>query len=204
MKKSKLMLIANFQIKPLVTNLANGCVSADYVLVYGNAVWPMLPILSTPDTCHANTGTATLIIPPGTPPHSILWSTGDTTASIVNLPAGEYQLVFNIGSCNSTYTVTVDSVACTATHEAEGDLSLQFLPNPNDGHFTVQLELPKSVQLHLDLLDVLGQVVTVIQPNSLLAQGKHVFQVDADLPGGVYFLRVKSGVKSRVVKMVVR
>lgn len=63
-------------------------------------------IIPTHVTCYGLlNGSANLIVAGGTPPYQYLWSTGDTTEDIANLPTG-------------TYSVTItDSHLCTASAE---------------------------------------------------------------------------------------
>ena len=59
----------------------------------------------------------------GTPPITYVWSTGDTTSSLSNLPAGEYSVTANDGNgCTGSLTVTISQppvllAGVTVTHE---------------------------------------------------------------------------------------
>jgi hypothetical protein len=87
---------------------ANGCArEGDFSII---ELWPILPNVSKTDvTCFGfGDGTATLDPVMGTPPFTVLWSTGETTRTITNLQPGPYR-----------YTVT-DANNCTA----EGGFSI--------------------------------------------------------------------------------
>jgi len=62
----------------------------------------------------ASTGSITLVVTGGTPPHSIVWNTGATGPSITNLSAGTYVATISYGSggCTivDTFVVTEPSV----------------------------------------------------------------------------------------------
>lgn len=59
-------------------------------------------------TCGANNGTANVIVTQGTPPYTYLWSTGATTASIVNLGPGTYSVtVFDVNNCPATGSAVI-------------------------------------------------------------------------------------------------
>ncbi|MEM7656273.1 MAG: T9SS type A sorting domain-containing protein [Bacteroidota bacterium] len=71
---------------------------------------------STPANCAANDGTATVTVTAGTPPYTILWSTGDTTATIDSLVASFYTVnVMDSNGCEFFGSVTVGSLGQGAT-----------------------------------------------------------------------------------------
>lgn len=84
-------------------------------------------ISSTNETSNgANDGTATTDPQNGVAPYSFVWSTGDTTQSLQNLPPGMYAVtvsdanncmveasaIVNNGDCNITSTVEIQNVSC--------------------------------------------------------------------------------------------
>jgi PKD repeat protein len=63
-----------------------------------------ISLTATQDSCGLNVGTASVLPSGGLPPYRVLWSTGDTSTTISNLPGGIF------------YTVTVsDSGGCSLT-----------------------------------------------------------------------------------------
>ncbi|MCC6410534.1 MAG: hypothetical protein IT270_02670, partial [Saprospiraceae bacterium] len=146
---------------------SNGC-SADTLLnVANNASTFSLSALATPLTnCTQNNGAVNLTVTPaGT--YTIVWSGGQTTEDISNLPAGNYTVsVTETGDCTATATYTVDDQLdypqATATVTAEwcalsngaidltpqggttpytfqwtGNVSTEDLPNAAAGDYTV-------------------------------------------------------------------
>jgi gliding motility-associated-like protein len=67
-----------------------------------------LGIASTPSLCNDSTGTAFVTITGGTGPFTIDWSNGDTTANIIGLPPGPYQVVVtDSAGCPDSLTTVV-------------------------------------------------------------------------------------------------
>lgn len=63
---------------------------------------------SSPTTGNNDNGTATITVNSGSAPYTYLWSNGETTATIENLPAGVYQVtVTNAVGCTGVGTATV-------------------------------------------------------------------------------------------------
>jgi hypothetical protein len=70
--------------------------------------------------------------------------------------------------------------------------SLTVHPNPTAGRATVTLALPQAAEVRAAVYDVLGREVAVLHEGSLAA-GSHRLTFDnADLPSGVYVVRVES------------
>jgi len=85
------------------------CGDWDTIIVRVNES-PTIEITKTDETCIGyNNGTATVIITGGTPPYSILWSTGETTETIKNLSPGVYTVtVIDANGCHVTEEVIID------------------------------------------------------------------------------------------------
>ncbi|HNB81815.1 MAG TPA: SprB repeat-containing protein, partial [Chitinophagaceae bacterium] len=87
---------------------ANGC--SNYAII--NLLYDSLPVLQvqmTKPQCHDSSGMILVNTSGGTSPYHYLWNTGDTTASISNLPAGQYIVtVTDVHGCstNSLYFLT--------------------------------------------------------------------------------------------------
>ena len=99
---------------------ANGCtttLSADLIIVQVNQ--PIANAIATSVTlCNGDsTGSIDLTITDGQAPFTYIWSNGETTQDLINLPAGVYSVtVIDVNSCSTTTTATVtEPLALVAT-----------------------------------------------------------------------------------------
>jgi len=99
-----------------VVDTTNGCSATDSVIVLqDNDLTPNFVNVSDVLCAGSATGAAAVDPQGGLPPYAITWSTGDTTAGIDSLSAGQYTVtVSDDGNCQSTASVTIaqpDSLA---------------------------------------------------------------------------------------------
>ena len=118
-----------------------------------------------------------------------------TSADLKNVAAGTYILtVTDANGCVGTYTVIIKSVV--GTEDVEANIYLQVSPNPNDGHFDLQLK--QTTEATLRVLNIEGQVVhnqTLVSSNSLDLSA---------LPQGMYFLHLNVGAKMIVKRVMIQ
>jgi fibronectin type 3 domain-containing protein len=116
----------------------------------------------------------------------------------------QYQLrqIDNDGtvSCKSTNVVTV-------TYDNVGDLTLYpNMPNPFTALTNISFYLPNSAKAKLEIVDILGNTIKVLN-NSTLDAGKHDFRWDSkdefgnDVSNGTYLYRLIVGDQIRTSKM---
>ena len=85
-----------------------------------------------------------------------------------------------------------------------GGAGLSVQPNPASGQALVAFQLERSERIALDLLDVTGRVVRMIERTEL-APGTHSNALDVnDLLPGVYFVRLQGEARQEVVRLVVQ
>ena len=90
---------------------ANGCSTSLNTTI----TEPPVLALSTstlPATCGASNGSASVNASGGTPPYTYLWSPGgNTTAALVNIPAGNYSVrVTDAHGCNETVSIALSNI----------------------------------------------------------------------------------------------
>jgi len=70
---------------------------------------------------------------------------------------------------------------------------LQNYPNPFNPATTIRFELAQSQEISLEIFNMLGQKVAVLNENEMLSAGRHSILFDAShLSSGTYIYRLKS------------
>lgn len=90
------------------SDASNVCTASNSIIIAGGT-GITISASSTNTTCGNNNGTALVTVTSGLA-NSFVWSTGDTTASIMNLAAGNYSVTASGGgNCSATTSVTINS-----------------------------------------------------------------------------------------------
>lgn len=77
-------------------------------------------------------------------------------------------------------------------------------PNPFSGKTNIELQLKKNAYVQIEVVNISGSVVTVLQSGDLY-EGTHKFVFDASgLPTGLYFGKVKIGNDAQTLKMITK
>ena len=80
--------------------------------------------------------------------------------------------------------------------------NVKVYPNPVQSNSTIEVELTQNINLELTIYNQMGQIVETIY-NGQMEKGNHTFQMTTEkLPIGLYTLRVQSGDKSEVIKII--
>jgi gliding motility-associated-like protein len=87
----------------------NGCMAMTTVVIGEPTGVTALLTTTNPTTCfNGNDGSAGVVAQGGTAPYSYLWSSGETTATAVNLTAGaDIVTVTDVNGCNTTVSYTI-------------------------------------------------------------------------------------------------
>ncbi len=123
---------------------------------------PTLSTSGTSSICTGNSGTLT-----ASGASSYTWNPGGLTlTSIVVNPTSTtiYTVTGANGNCKSTTTKTLTVNLCTGIASTNVlDQSLEIIPNPNNGHFTVKTILTESFDL--SIYNSIGQLIKFIPQN---------------------------------------
>lgn len=85
-----------------------------------------------------------------------------------------------------------------------GFIRYRIYPNPNDGHFEIDIELERNQQYTIILTNVMGQTIYERTFSATNNQFRHPISVLNEHPSGSYVLRISSGtalVRQRIIKL---
>ncbi len=131
-------------------------------------------------------GSATVNVGLGNPPYKYLWSNGATTKTVTGLPVGPVTVtVTDALGCTDELLINVGT---TAAQQIEGLTALSLRPNPTSGTATLFLSFDRAVDLHVEIINLMGQ--RIWEAGSSYAAD---FSETVDLnnyPDGVYLVRL--------------
>lgn len=132
------------------------------------------------------------------------WNTGATTADLLGLVAGTYDVTVTdiITGCQQVLTGIVVPYQLPNSIDQIEDLSnLEVYPNPTTGKVWVNLNLSKTTTVQLSVMSITGQAVQQFEPSEQLQQ---TYEVDfSNYPAGVYLARFIIGDEVKTVKVIV-
>lgn len=169
-----------------VTN-ENNCSDSDTV----NITFAPLPQVDLGvDTviCHDQSYT----LDAGNPGDTYLWSTGETTQTIV-VNAADYAygtetfsvIVTNPFACEAGDELSIEIKDCTGIDEFAQSVNMSLFPNPTNGTFMLELETADKLQLSIKVVSVTG--LLVYEKPDVEINGQYSQQLDlTGLSSGVY------------------
>ncbi|MCH8905053.1 MAG: SBBP repeat-containing protein, partial [Bacteroidetes bacterium] len=128
-----------------------------------------------------------------------VWSTGDVSECTWAKADGWYYMTYtNADSCKGKDSI---NVMFTSNIDPNVYNKLTVYPNPNDGHFNVELTLIEDAEVKMSLRNLLGIEVLHIEQH---ASRKFDYQINiTDLSPGIYLLQMKAGEQIWTEKIVV-
>jgi hypothetical protein len=187
-----------------VTN-DNDCSARDTIVLNFAAV-PVVELGNDTTICN----NAVLTLDAGNPDAAYLWSTGETTQTII-INADEYEYgthtfsvdVTSTAGCESSDEINVEIKDCTSIDENEQTVKLTVFPNPSNGVFSLQLNTLNTQTVTIRVTDLTGK--TVYRSEEIKVSGTYSQRIDlTQLSGGVYnvFVIGDNGVAEK--KVVIR
>lgn len=166
---------------------ANGC---DSIRILQLTVLPLPAATADIKPDHgASDGAIELVSLTGAPPFQLAWSTGDTTASLSGLPAGDYFLTLTDATgCSTVLIFTVPMSVGTAV-PGDQRLRLGATPNPQRAGQPIQicLQAPGNGLYSVSVFTATGRLLHrfAMEHNG----GQTVFPLDFPV-AGVYLVQV--------------
>ncbi|MCB0571806.1 MAG: T9SS type A sorting domain-containing protein [Phaeodactylibacter sp.] len=147
---------------------------------------PILIDISLTPPSPPGPGLATASVSGGIPGYTLLWNTGDTTATIVVEEGSAYFLTATDASgCQATAEIYV-----TSTFETALVQSARLYPNPASHRLWLELQLSEPLDIELSVASLLGQPLIRQQYTRLQSER---LEIDIEtLPAGVYWLLLHS------------
>ena len=142
--------------------------------------------------------------------NSYLWSTGDTTKTIVihgkTLGTGvhDFSVMVSYLGCGAGDTISIGVDPCTGIEENNASMKLRIYPNPTQGSFTINMLDVNSSSYTYQVYDVLG---AVIQSGELqtIANTDVNYKFDLNLQSkGVYYIHLYNKNYFKIIKLIVQ
>lgn len=180
----------------------NNCNASDTITI-DFATSPVVELGSDTTICH-NTS---ITLDAGNPGASYMWSTGETTKTIVidaaDFDYGDYDFsvqVTNESGCENSGDITVEIRDCTSIDENQQLINMQVFPNPNKGVFTIHMNAKSAQPISIRIIDLTGKTVYEALDVNILST--HTMDIDlSDLANGVYniFVIGENGITDKKV-----
>ena len=166
---------------------SNGCAYAETFEVI-NACMGYAATAEITDDMNNSTGAIDVTVSGGTSPFTFLWSNGEETEDISNLPSGDYTLeITDAIGCVFTDSYFVDNLV--DVEDIDGLTTLTLSPNPNAGFFEIALEMERNVAVQLSVFNAIGQEIYRVSEQSFT---NHTYQIDLSKEAkGTYWVRLE-------------
>lgn len=129
------------------------------------------------------------------------WYVPGRTAPVLILH--KTQIILNGGNPQSSFDVWYADDNAVAI-DAGMNESMVVAPNPTTGNTKLQLSLAQAEELNIEVLNVVGERVSLLQPG-MTSAGAHSFELQTEgLAKGIYFVRVNRQGNSNVTKLVIQ
>ena len=185
---------------PAIATIQQGNPISVKVLSYGNGCTTCTP------------GTAYLEVSGGTHPYTIGWYTypansliasGDTAYNLLSGVTYLYTIT-DSNKCNASDTISLNLIN-TGIDQVGGNANgftsnIEVYPNPSQGNFTLNLNLPQAQDLQISIINTMGQKVFVDEQHQINNYNKQ-FNLNG-LATGVYTLQVMTEGETLVRRIV--
>jgi PKD repeat protein len=151
---------------------------------------------------------ATVLLDAGNPGASYLWSTGETTQTIVadstgiGIGTGIFSVMVTKDGCEGSDEILITFDVCAGTAISSGNFSARIYPNPNNGTFRLELSSPKPGPVRLKIMTPAG--ILLMDKKETMSSEKYIHTFDCTAwSSGVYYLKIESEAGSVTKKIVI-
>ena len=125
---------------------------------------------------------------------------GDSTFST----SGSYTYTFMaMNGCDSMVQLDLFVDETDGVYDFSNNINLQYFPNPFSKNFTIQFDLPASTPVSIEVFDVRGVRIDVLQSYKTLESGSYIYTFsNSHLPQGVYLIRFRMSDKNLAFRMI--
>ncbi|MBE0639072.1 MAG: T9SS type A sorting domain-containing protein [Bacteroidales bacterium] len=150
-----------------------------------------------------------VLLDAGNPGATYLWSTGETTQTIVvdttgvGIGVADFWVQVTDGNgCENSDNISIEFKDCTGISDVSDKWSFNIYPNPNSGLFEVQLQTIRKQQVSISVNDTFGK--KVFSNDQVTVSGISAVSVDLrHLSDGVYLLRINGEGINVVQKFII-
>jgi hypothetical protein len=150
-----------------------------------------------------------ILLDAGTPDATYLWSTGETTQTImadttgIGIGLAEFWvIVTDQFGCSNSDSISIEFKDCTGIFDLADKWSINIYPNPNSGLFDVRLQSIRKQTVNLSVVNSLGK--EVFRNDQVIVNGSTSVNVDLQhLSDGVYLLRMNGDGVNIVQKIII-
>jgi PKD repeat protein len=148
---------------------------------------------------NATDGSASVTATGGATPYTYTWSNSGTTATISGLAPGVYTVtVTDANGCSATASATVGF----STGIGNQNISMNFhiYPNPTKADVNIRIEMSKSVDVTIELFNVLGERIVNENLGDISIANKTISLENH--AAGIYVVKVTYGTEASVKRVV--
>lgn len=154
-------------------------------------------------------GSISWVLDAGNASAQYLWSTGDTTRTIIIDTVGKGFGVQTISvettdtlGCDGYDEILIEFVNCTGINEQNSD-EIGIYPNPNNGHFYINTDNIEGNYFKLKITDIAGSAVYKNEHFQISKTGVSQINI-SDLKDGIYLIILSDNGREYIQKMVVK
>jgi hypothetical protein len=126
-----------------------------------------------------------------------LWSTGDTTETLVAVSGLYIVTITDFSGCSISDSIFISVDQCTSINEP----IITLYPNPNNGQFNLSISGYQEDEGVIEIIDVAGKLVIRKQIN--LNGDNDSYLLTLNVLSGAYFMRVTLGNHTEVLRFIV-